>query len=151
MNSGATFFLLGLGSFLLAHVAYAFAFVKSTINEEVKFSWLKLLPFLALIGILLPILARDAGDMTLPVVVYGIVIVGMLFVSFLRKGETSESSFRSTFAGAAAFILSDALIGWTKFVAPIEYGQVLIMSTYCLAQYLIITGIIEHNNSQSAY
>jgi hypothetical protein len=41
-------------------------------------------------------------------------------------------------AGAGLFYVSDALIGWTKFVKPYAWGSVAIMVTYHLAQ----TGLV---------
>ena len=39
MQSGPNYFLLGLSLFLIAHIAYAYSFIKSTYNQKVKIRW----------------------------------------------------------------------------------------------------------------
>jgi len=49
--------------------------------------------------------------------------------------------------GAAAFVLSDTLLAVNKFYQPFEYAGIFIMLTYCAAQYFIIRGYIEQDNT----
>ncbi|MFP3472641.1 lysoplasmalogenase family protein, partial [Micrococcus sp. SIMBA_144] len=40
-------------------------------------------------------------------------------------------------SGSLLFVLSDSILSWNMFVAAIPYSDVLIMSTYYSAQFLI--------------
>ena len=40
-------------------------------------------------------------------------------------------------AGAALFLLSDMILSWNKFVSPVPYSNILIMTTYYSGQLLI--------------
>jgi uncharacterized membrane protein YhhN len=43
--------------------------------------------------------------------------------------------------GAALFLVSDALIGWTRFVGDVRRGRVAVMVTYHLAQVSFVLGV----------
>lgn len=45
-----------------------------------------------------------------------------------------------TFVGAVLFVVSDSMIAWNKFATEIKNERVLVMSTYILAQFLIVQG-----------
>jgi uncharacterized membrane protein YhhN len=47
-------------------------------------------------------------------------------------------------AGAILFALSDGMIAVNKFAFEIPGQQILIMSTYITAQYLIVQGLLKH-------
>ena len=47
-------------------------------------------------------------------------------------------------AGAALFFLSDTILAWNKFVAPLRYGRLMNMATYHLGQMLIALGAALH-------
>ena len=49
--------------------------------------------------------------------------------------------------GATAFVLSDSLLAVNKFYQPFAYAGIFIMLTYCAAQYFIVRGYIEQDNS----
>jgi uncharacterized membrane protein YhhN len=47
--------------------------------------------------------------------------------------------------GALLFMISDSLIAITKFLSGFDLAGLAIMSTYMLAQLLIIEGVLIHN------
>ena len=57
----------------------------------------------------------------------------------------SVNSSTTQFYGALTFVVSDSLIAVNKFVVSLPFEGLLIMSTYYLAQFLIIKGIIDEN------
>jgi uncharacterized membrane protein YhhN len=61
-----------------------------------------------------------------------------------RKGRTSDKSFLLIYFGALLFIMSDSMIAINQFIEPIIYGRFLIMFTYISAQYLIVIGVLKH-------
>lgn len=138
------FFLLGLSSFLLAHVCYIITFIKFSAGKMASLPiWIYGL-LLGYLGFLSWLLVPGAGPMAVPVVVYGIVIITMLTFALRRKDSASTVSFRYTLLGATLFVISDSFIGINKFLMDVPFDRILIMSTYILGQYFIIQGLVLH-------
>ena len=70
--------------------------------------------------------------------------------ALIRRGWTLEKSFIMVYSGALLFIMSDALLAINKFMNPIVQARLLIMATYISAQFLIVRGIMLHENSAVA-
>jgi uncharacterized membrane protein YhhN len=140
------FFLLGLGSFLLAQVIYSIAFF-ATGGKNILAAkpWL-VLPLLAYGFLILWRLWGGLGDMKIPVTVYCVVILTMLLGAMNRKLKVNPQSYRMLLAGAILFVLSDSLIAINKFVQPFELARVAIMTSYITAQYLIALGCVRQYN-----
>ncbi len=142
------FFLLGLGSFLIAHICYIVAFVGNIRATKVSNSFtLKAMafnPFLLLTLSMFGIIKNHLGEMQIPVIAYMIAITTMGISATLRINHTSSKSWKLIFAGAFLFTISDSLIALNKFVVAFPKAPVAIMITYYLAQYLIVTGALEH-------
>jgi uncharacterized membrane protein YhhN len=49
-------------------------------------------------------------------------------------------------AGALLFVCSDSLLAINKFGQPFRFAGLLIMFTYCLAQFLIVWGVVKREN-----
>ena len=144
-------FILGLASFLIAHVFYIFSY-KLAVNEDsdnVNKSFIRTrIAFLIFIGgALLYLLYPYLGDLLLPVVLYTLVIITMGIFALIRRGWTIEKSFIMVYSGALLFIMSDALLAINKFMNPIIQARLLIMATYIAAQFLIVRGIMLHENA----
>ncbi|MEZ4986526.1 MAG: lysoplasmalogenase [Saprospiraceae bacterium] len=136
------FFLLGLGSFLIAQLSYAAAFrrlasgAKGLLNTQ---PWW-VLPFVGyLLWMLTTLWVSIPVDMRLPVAVYAIAIVWMALSALNLKGLVQNAIFQGLMAGVLLFVLSDSLIAWNKFHSTIPYARQWIMVTYLLAQWLIAT------------
>ncbi len=107
-------FLLGLAAFLLAHVAYAVAFV--AYGQELAWS----LAALALLALPAWLVLRGLGPhlptaMRAPVRAYVAVITLMVA---LAAGTFAAGGHPSLPIGAAAFYLSDLAVARDRFVAP---------------------------------
>lgn len=140
------YFLLGVGLFLIAQITYSYLFLKST-TQSVSFNLLRILPFVLYATLLFYLVLPDAGDMKIPVIVYGICLLAMGYTASLRKGLTQNQSFKVTLSGAVLFIISDSLIALSKFTGTtIPHSGFLIMLTYIIAQYLIVEGMIKHTD-----
>jgi uncharacterized membrane protein YhhN len=130
------FFLLGLGSFLVAQVIYTIIFQK-----ENKVQYLKRLPFLLYTVVLLNILiSKIPADFKIPILVYSLAITLMGIKAMER--QTNTKSYQFVLIGAISFIISDSLIAINKFAFAIPFPDILIMATYILAQYLIVEGVL---------
>lgn len=141
-QSNDMYFISGIGLFLVAQITYTVVLRKATYQKP-KVSALKVLPFLAYGAILFYILL-PAGDFTVPIIIYGIVILIMMVSAFLRKNLTSGNSFKLAFIGSVLFVLSDSILAINAFKTPIPYSGLFIMSTYCAAQYFLAEGILAH-------
>jgi uncharacterized membrane protein YhhN len=149
---GAPYFLLGLGSFLLAQMCYCIVFTLSTwAGPEQPLlrrkPWL-VLPYLAYLGGLLAVLFPGLGAMQVPVIIYACMIVGMALTALNRWRQVPDESFARVFMGAMLFVLSDSLIALNTFaqaVLPLPMPRLWIMLTYMAAQFLIVTGMLQQD------
>ena len=137
------FFLLGVGCFFVAQISYIMLFSRSTYSK-ISFKVMPTLPYLGYTAILLYILIPKAGDLMIPIVVYGLSLLTMASIARLRKGMTSVDSFNMVSIGAILFLVSDSLIAINKFVGELPYGGLAVMTTYIGAQYLIAEGVMRH-------
>ena len=97
--------------------------------------------FVGLYGIIYFILIKESlGVMLIPIAVYCAVITLMGITAVGRLGRTNRSSFNLVFLGALLFIMSDSVIGLNRFAGPVEHAGPIVMSTYLLAQYLLVKG-----------
>lgn len=148
-NKQPLFFISGLACFLITHIFYIIYFLRIKSDNP---SLLKKQPLLiALVpawGIILVWqLYPFLGDLKLPVIVYAAVICTMLLCSLHIFLKVNKKAAVFYLLGAFAFVISDSLLAINKFYQPFNYAGVFIMLTYCAAQYFIITGYTQHQNS----
>ena len=140
------FFLLGLGSFLLAQLSYLTGFLKypDARTGAVSQRPFLALPFLLYLIVLLSSLWEGIPEaMTLPVAIYALAIVGMAVAAYNLRNKLPFTAFSPLIAGVLLFVLSDSLIAINKFGDPIPLARIFIMSTYIIGQYLIVLGVIK--------
>ena len=143
------FFVLGLGSFLLAHICYAFCFYLQRSSKRRLGFWIMTI-LLTCYGVALyTLLFTHLGNIRIPVALYILVILVMVITAYGRKGNVSVSSFIIVFIGALSFIISDSLLAINKFLIPLPYSNFLVMGTYATAQYLIIRGLLKEINGST--
>ncbi len=146
------FFLLGLVSFLVAHILYILAFRKETVSVYGE-NFLKKKPYtalpilVALGGLLAVVFPHVKADMQIPVIVYASIITIMTIFALNRYGKVTNNSFWMVFGGAVLFMISDSMIAINKFYLPFEWSRVAIMLTYISAQYLIVKGTFTTTQS----
>lgn len=138
------FFILGLASFLTTHILYIVFFlghkpVTAALLRKQPLIFLFVLCYcLGLIWLLFPYL----GELKLPVIIYGIAICTMLMCSLLIFTNVNKPSNLLYVSGAILFVLSDSILAINKFYQPFIPANVLIMLTYCAAQFLIVKGYL---------
>lgn len=141
------YFMLGLVSFLMAHLAYGFVFTKHW-NRKPGWSIHVITLILASYGIVLFLYLRPVlGPLKYPVILY---VLGILFmaISALRRYEkVNTQSFLFVFIGAIFFVFSDSVLAIHRFMQEIPWSNFLVMGTYAIAQFLIIKGILSQNNN----
>jgi uncharacterized membrane protein YhhN len=142
------YFILGLVSFLTAHIIYCVLFnnqVKIKIKtNKIIFGIGSVIIALYLIG-MLSVLLPSLGDLKIPVIVYASVISIMLLFAFNGFLVWENPGNKYIFVGAIVFVISDSILAVNKFYTPIEKSSFFIMLTYLVAQYLIVVGILKLN------
>lgn len=136
-GSNSLFFIFGLGSFLLAHVAYILAFKKFDNVLTSSGILVTSILFISYSLMLSYILWSGLGEMKIPVILYALVLTLMGIFGVIKN--VGVSNF--VVIGAVLFIVSDSMIAYDKFVEPFSSSRFLIMGTYISAQFLIIRGI----------
>jgi uncharacterized membrane protein YhhN len=141
-------FILGLVSFLIAHLAYlsAFTFVNSINKNSLRNNIPTLLAILLFYSILMwSLLPYLESSMLIAVPLYGMVICSMLFAVVNCRRPLSAKAFTWLLMGGIMFILSDttlALIKFHPYFLPHPFHDFLIMLTYILGQFGLIWGSI---------
>ena len=144
MQTEEMYFLLGLGSFLIAQVTYTYIYYRSTFQRP-TFELMPLLPILTFTIFLLAFLLKNApSDFHIPIGAYALCITAMACMARLRSGLTSNDSYQWVMMGSVLFVASDSMIAIDKFMRPIPYDGPLIMGTYIAAQLFIVMGILDH-------
>jgi len=134
-------FAAGLGSFLLAQLAYAQLFWRHR-SADRRRRWLALawLPMAAVLAwLVLPV----AGEMAVPVALY------MLAITAMVTGAALADRPLMVLAGALAFAFSDATIALNKFLTPVPQAGLVIMLSYYLAQWLLWRGALREPKEMS--
>jgi len=141
------FFMAGLGSFLMAHLLLIFSYRQLQFVEDgfqgtqrVRLSFPVILAGSGLVIVLFPKL----GDLKIPVLIYALMLTLMVVQSIFRLGRTSAKSFWLVFFGAVFFMISDSILAINKFYQPISTASVWVMATYIAAVYLIVNGVMAH-------
>jgi uncharacterized membrane protein YhhN len=145
------YFILGLVSFLIAHITYCVLFNKQIIGEiqinKILFAVGSLVIAFYLTAMIL-VLMPNLGDLKIPVIVYAAVISTMLLFAFNGYLIWKKPGALPIFLGAVSFVVSDSILAFDKFHVPIEKSSFFIMLTYLVAQYLIVVGIIRLNTQK---
>lgn len=145
-SNGEKYFLLGLLSFLLTHICYILAFLNSVKGKKsfLKNNWFFAVPFAAAGVINVIMLYPELGALAIPVAIYGTAIITMVLCALNRKDAVSSQSFWPIFSGAFLFMVSDSVLSTNKFMMEIPGSELLVMTTYIAAQYLIMRGSITY-------
>ncbi|MFN4121148.1 lysoplasmalogenase family protein [Acidovorax sp.] len=136
------FFIPGLVSFLMAHLFYVALFRQGQ-------------PWFAHRGALVATLGAGAAmyaflwagglpaALRVPVAAYVLVIALMAAQALGRAWVLRDGPSWMVAAGALCFMLSDSLLAINRFVQPLPWSQVWVLSTYYAAQALIVAGVLR--------
>lgn len=141
---GELFFLMGLGAFFFMQLGYGFTFYKDAKGKRAP--WFIITLLLVFASIILFILWPHVQPLRPFIIVYMASILAMVSLAFGR-GKSSKS-FLLVSIGALFFIVSDSLLALNKFVQALPFGHYVIMVTYILAQYAIVTGIADAHRTR---
>ena len=127
-------FIQGLVSFLLAHICFIIAFF-STPNLP------SLIYYLAYVAFFLSILWKHLGSLKIPVLVYSLALALMSWFALSRYFELNDQKNMFAFLGSVSFVASDSLLAFNKFKSSFPFSEILILSTYFTAQWLIALSV----------
>jgi uncharacterized membrane protein YhhN len=145
------FFFAGLSAFLAAHVIFIIAYKKATYRDKFEFKWsffpFVVIAYLALMAYL--ILPYIDSVIQVPITFYALVLALMILAAWFRKNQTTDESFQLVVLGAALFTISDSVLAINRFSHTIPFAGVAIMGTYIIAQWLIVNGLLKHQNRKA--
>jgi alkenylglycerophosphocholine/alkenylglycerophosphoethanolamine hydrolase len=130
-------FVWGLGAFLMAHMAYIFAFLSRTRS----FTLIWATPFVIWCGAMLFWISPKLDNLAIPVTVYVTVIALMLWraAAVMVAGLMGA---RMALVGAVFFAISDSCIAINKFMYAFEGARELIIVTYWIGQFGIAYSVL---------
>ena len=135
---GLPTFILGLGSFLVAHLFYIALFCQGQAWFPSKRALLLVLGVgAAMYAIVWGGLGNDTV-LKIAVAAYVTVISLMTAQAIGRAVTLGDSASRWVAVGACVFMVSDSLIAINKFVTPVALSSLWILVTYYCAQMLIV-------------
>lgn len=134
-------FIGGLGAFMLAHLAYLRLFVPLRGDlrpHRLVGCGLVMGAAGALMGRFWP----NLGELSGPVTAYIAVLAAMACAALIARLPTPLTAL-----GALFFVASDAMIGTAKFLSPFDTYQLGIWWTYCIAQVLLVAGVVAERDA----
>jgi len=132
-------FMGGLAAFLVNLLLYSIAFGLGA-GGWWPLSPLTCLAIAAYLGfgaVMLCVLRRGLGSLAVPVIVYMGVILAMGLSAFFFTLSHDGSIFQPALIGSLFFIASDSILAYDRFRQRLRFGQMLVMATYLVAQFLI--------------
>lgn len=142
-------FVPGLVSFLFAHISYIIGFQNELMT--VSFWSVLLLAIIAVNAVRLvrritsAMRVKGQARLVAPVLLYSTVITVMLYAAMTTLSNPAWKAGASLLVGLGAFLfyVSDIILAWNKFVAPIKNGRILNIAAYHLGQIGLIAGVIS--------
>lgn len=131
-------FILGLLSFLTAHVCYILAF---TTGRGFGFTPALLAVFTAYSAAMYRFLWPSLREMKLPVLGYLLVISVMTWQAWERHLAVGGLLSLAAASGALLFTLSDSILALRRFRRNFNSAPLLVMATYYAAQLLIALSV----------
>lgn len=143
------FFIPGLVSFLVAHLFYVALFKRG----QVWFPHRGVLAATLGIGVGMYAFLWTGGlppALRVPVAAYVLVIALMAAQAIGRATVLRSGHALRVALGAGCFMLSDSLLATDRFVTPLPWAPVWVLSTYYAAQVLIVSGWLAYEAPDKA-
>ena len=133
------FFVAGLASFLVGHVMYVVA-LTSLDDLSIPLLVVGVAGVIIAGGLVGSRIVRGAREhdqlLTVPVAAYIAVISTMVAVA-------AGTAVPAAIVGALLFYVSDAVLGWGRFVQPVSNGRVIVHCTYHLGQIGLVLALVS--------
>jgi len=138
-GDSSLYFQLGLGSFLMMQLCYIRLFAKQASDQ----AWVPTFARKPLVGLFIYVFSflaflnpYLAGGMKIPVTLYAFALGSMLYFAIRLRN-------RSIVLGAFFFVVSDSVLAFGKFYYSFPGISTLVMSTYIVAQLLLISALCK--------
>lgn len=142
-----SYFIPGLVSFLITQLLYVYIFYKTSEGFKPRFFTYSTGFLLFVYGFLINYMMwTGLGEMRIPVATYTLIIMTMGVAALFRKAHGTSY----VLVGAMLFIASDSILAVNKFYEPVYAAGFWTMSTYILAQFFIVMGMIKYFSSPSS-
>lgn len=145
------FFISGLVGFLVMQLFYSLYFFRM---QKIKKEFIVTNTFIALVlagfgFILVGSLYKFMGDLKVPVIIYSLVLLIMLFaaINIYNSKRAQKLAIRFFIPGAAMLVMSDTILAINKFYLKDNLYEISVMVTYILGQYFLSMGFIKHLKS----
>ena len=139
LSDTPTRFVVGLASFLLAHVAFVVAFAHLGMPR----GHLALVGLTLVVGLaavvgrrVVPAAWREGGPALGGAVTAYMGVIGVMVVAAWATGHPLVA------LGASVFMVSDAILALDRFVHARRFGALAVMVTYHVAQVLLVVGVL---------
>jgi len=144
-------FIFGLVAFLLGHISYTVG-----LNNQAPFINFWGVIFIVVLGVFIGWLypklvkgldAKGKSRLKIPVLIYSLVISLMVYSACMTWPRPSWSvpAALSVSLGAILFFISDSMLAWDRFIAPLSHARLKVMMTYHLGQFGIILGALLYS------
>lgn len=142
---GEIYFILGLVSFLIAHIFFLQLFIKQPTIRKPKTIYFAGAVFMVALYLfcMLFVLFPSLGDLKIPVSIYAFTISLMLAMAIRGSLAWQKPMHSIILLGAISFVISDSILAMNKFYTALPNASLWIMSTYIIAQYFITVGILQ--------
>ena len=130
-------FVAGLAAFLVAHVFYVIALIALGVSIG------PLIFGIALMGLVAVVIGRRIvqGAASTDAALAGPVAAYIAVISVMVASAIGTGRFFAI-VGALLFGLSDSVLGWTRFIADLPRGRVIVMVTYHLGQIGLVLALV---------
>jgi len=144
LKPGKVFFMLGLVGFLVGHLCMSTHLIgllstSLTATTPVAIFMMMLGVALGLFNYLRPYL----GSLKLPVLVYCLVLATKGSLALILVWQMPNVTTALVAAGALVFMVSDLTLAINRFVKPIHRAHLWVMSSYTLAQAMMVLGLSQ--------
>jgi len=137
LTATETRFLVGVGAFFAAHVAYIWAVLETPTQPGFPWWLLAAVPVAVLLFVFFGRdIVRGAGEQRGPVFIYQLALITLLLVA-AWKGDWL------VILGCFTFVVSDTVLGHDRFVHERRWAPIVVIVTYHVAQTLIVVGLFR--------
>ncbi|NNE97820.1 MAG: lysoplasmalogenase [Pyrinomonadaceae bacterium] len=145
-KSFGALFALGLTAFLIAHASYV-SFFLNIGKQNLGRRQIKALPMLLVAvysGLFYLMLFPSLSTLKIPVLIY-VFVISMMLVACIHAFDFEKHDFGwFCLAGTLLFAASDSILAFNRFVSPIPFGGLFVITLYGIGQLLITEGALRN-------
>jgi uncharacterized membrane protein YhhN len=84
------------------------------------------------------------ASLRIPAVLYAVALLAMAAQAASRAASRRDAAAILAAAGAALFVVSDSVLAFQRFRRPLDWGRVVVLGTYFVAQGGIALSVVLH-------